>query len=266
VTVTNVGYSTAVFTFIPRQIVVLLDGNSPRAFMPVYAKTMNLHKGVDNKLQFQFLNQEQKPVDITGKVIKFRLINYDGTEVLLIKALSPELPLKGLAYLQLNAAEIEDIPAQQCHYSLEIPVGEFGYPVFVDPSAGARGQINVVNSVLPSFVPSQQVTIPTGQPFPNLEANNSINNVLSNANTYYSSVINTQDNPVLTLQAHLYEYNGDVSIEGTFNSQLSDWYPIRTEEYLETTETVGYTIKGFHPFVRMAFTSNAGAVSNILAR
>lgn len=234
--------------------------------MPVYAKTMNLHKGVDNKLQFQFLNQEQKPVDITGKTIKFRLINYDGTEVLLTKGLTPELPLKGIAYLQLNAAEIEDFPAQQCHYSLEIPVGEFGYPVFVDPAAGARGQINIVNSVLPSFVPSQEVTIPTGQPFPNLEANNSINNVLSNANTYYSSVINTQDNPILTLQARLHEFNGDVTIEGTFNSQLTDWYLITTSEYLETTETVGYTIKGYHPFVRMAFTSNTGVVSNILAR
>jgi hypothetical protein len=266
VTVTNVGYSTAVFYFTQRQIVVLLTGNSPRAFMPVYAKTLNLHKGVDNRLQFQFLNQEQKPVDITGKTIVCRIINYDGTEVLIKKALTLELPLTGLAYLELNAAEIEDIPAQMCHYSLEIPVGQFGFPVFVDPAAGARGQINIVNSVLPSFVPSQEITIPTGQPFPNLDANNSIDNVLPNANTYYSSVINTEDNPILTLQAHLHEFNGDVGIEGTFNSELTDWYPITTSEYSNVTQTVGYTIHGYHPFVRMVFTSNTGVVSNILAR
>ena len=265
-TVTNVGYSTAAFIFTQRQIVVLLSGNSPRAFMPVYAKTMNLHKGVDNKLQFQFLNQEQKPVDITGKEITCRIINYDGTEVLIRKALTLELPLTGIAYLQLNAAELEDIEAQKAHYSLEIPVGEFGYPVFVDPAAGARGDINILNSVLPSFVPSEVVTIPTGQPFPNVDSNNSIDNVLPNANTYYSSVINTNDNPILTLQAHLHEYNGEVAIEGTFSSSLTDWYPITSDEYLETTETVGYTIKGYHPFVRMVFTSNTGAVTNILAR
>ena len=265
-TVTNVGYSTAAFIFTQRQIVILLSGNSPRAFMPVYAKTMNLHKGVDNKLQFQFLNQEQKPVDITGKQIICRILNYDGTEVLIRKPLTLELPLTGIAYLHLNAAEIENIPAQMCHYSLEIPTGEFGYPVFVDPAAGARGQINVVNSVLPSFVPSETVSIPTGQPFPNLDSNNSISNVLPNANTYYSSVINTEDNPVLTLQAHLYEYNGEVGIEGTFSSGLTDWYPITSSEYLETTETVGFTIKGYHPFIRMVFTSNTGVVSNILAR
>lgn len=265
-TVTNVGYSTAVFVYTQRQIVVLLSGNSPRAFMPVYAKTLMLHKGVDNKIQFQFLNQEQKPVDITGKNIICRIINYNGTEVLIRKGLTLELPATGIAYLELNAAEIEDIDAQKCHYSLEIPVGEFGYPVFVDPAAGARGQINIVNSVLPSFVPSQEVTIPTGQPFPNLDANNSLSNVLPNANTYYSSVINTQDNPILTIQAHYTEFNGDVTIEGTFNSQLTDWYPITTEAYSNVTDTYGYTIHGFHPFVRMVFTSNTGAVTNILAR
>ena len=138
--------------------------------------------------------------------------------------------------------------------------------MFVDPASGARGDINILNSVLPSFVPSQIVTIPTGQPFPNVDANNSIDNVLPNARTYYSSVINTQDNPILSIQAHLFEYNGIVALEGTFDSQLSDWYPITAEEYLETTETVGYTIRGYHPFVRMVFTSNTGAVTNILAR
>jgi len=121
VTVTNVGYSTSVFLFTQRQIVVLLTGNSPRAYMPNYAKTLMLHKGVDNKIQFQFLNQEQKKVDITGKTITCRIINYNGNEVLINKALSSDLPATGLAYLFLNAAEIEDIPAQACHYSLTIP-------------------------------------------------------------------------------------------------------------------------------------------------
>ena len=265
-TVTNVGYSTAVFYFIQRQIVVLLSGNSPRAFMPVYAKNLNLHKGVDNKIQFQFLNQEQKPVDITGKSITCRILNSTATEVLITKALTLELPLTGLAYLYINAADLEDIPQQKAYYSLEIPVGDFDYPVFVDPASGARGDINILNSVLPSFVPSQIVTIPTGQPFPNLDPNVNANNPLTNANTYYSSIINTQDNPVLTIQTKLDGYNGDVSIEGTCNQQLTDWYPITTESYEDTTSVKGYTIHGFHPFVRMVFTSNAGVVTNILAR
>jgi hypothetical protein len=266
VTVTNVGYSSAVFIFTQRQIVVLNSGNSPRAFMPVYAKTMNLHKGVDNKLQFQFLNQEQKPVDITGKEITCRIINYEGNQVLIKKSLTLELPLNGIAYLQINAAELENIDAQKAYYSLEIPVNGFDYPVFVDPAAGARGDINILNSVLPSFVPSETVTIPTGQPFPNLTANNSLSNTLPNANTYYTSIINTNDNPVLTIQATYTEFNGDVTIQGTTELQGGDWYSITTHEYVNINDTHGYTIYGYHPYVRMQFISNAGAVTNILAR
>ena len=234
--------------------------------MPVYAKPLTLHKGVDNQIQFQFLNQEQKPVDITGKSITCRIISYDGSEVLLRKALTPTYALNGLAVLTLNAAEIEDIPAQAAHYSLEIPVAEFGFPVYVDQNAGARGDMNIVNSVLPAFIPSAYITIPTGQPFPNLDPNNSVSNVLPNANVYYSSVVNTEDNPILTLQTGFYHYNGYVAIEGSTIPD-GDWYPILTsEEYSNNSDTQGYTIHGFHPYVRMVFTSNAGAITNILSR
>ena len=73
-------YSTSVFYYVQRNIVVLLSGYSPRRYMPVYAKPLTLHKGVDNQIQFQFLNQEQKPVDITGKSITCRILNYTGND------------------------------------------------------------------------------------------------------------------------------------------------------------------------------------------
>lgn len=253
-------YSTQVFYYIPRQIVVLLSGTSPRSYMPQYSKPLTLHKGVDNQIQFQFLNQEQKPVNITGKTITCRVLNYDGTEVLVKKALTLQLPVTGIAVLQLNAAEIEDIPAQKAFYSLEIPVGEFDFPVFIDQNSGARGDMNIVNSILPSFVPSEVVTIPTGQVFPNTNPNSSGANF-----TYYSSVINTQDNPILTIQAQYNEYEGNVVIQGSTIVD-NDWYDITLAEYSNISETKGYTINGFHPFVRLQFNSEQGEVANILAR
>lgn len=230
--------------------------------MPVYAKPMTLHKGVDNQLQFQFLNQEQKPVDITGKEITCRIINYEGNEVLLQKALTLQLPATGIAALIVNAADIENIDPQKCYYTLEIPVGAFDYPVFVDQNAGGRGDMNIVNSILPSFVPSQSVSIPTGQPFPNINPNSNAN---SNSQTYYSSVITTNDNPVLTLQAQYSDYYGNIVIEGSTIVD-GDWYPITTATYSNVSDTKGYTITGFHPYIRMQFVSNTGAVTNILAR
>jgi hypothetical protein len=227
--------------------------------MPVYAKPLTLHKGVDNQLQFQFLNQEQKPVDITGKSITCRILNYEGNQVLLQKALTLQLPATGICALILNAADLENIDAQKCYYSLEIPVGDFDYPVFVDQNAGARGVMNIVNSVLPNFVPSYEITIPTGQQFPN--SSNSSNTV-----TYYTSVLNTSDNPILTIQTEYLEYYGNTVIQGSTVGN-ADWYDIvTTDEVANNTQTVGYTIQGFHPYIRMAFTSNSGAVANILTR
>jgi hypothetical protein len=256
-------YSTSVFLYTQRQIVVLLSGNSVRRYMPVYAKPLTLHKGVDNQIQFQFLNQEQKPVNITGKEITCRVINYEGNEVLVQKALTLQLPATGIAALMLNAADIENIDSQKCYYSLEIPDGMFNYPVFVDQNAGGRGDLNVVNSILPSFVPSYQLTIPTGQPFPNLYT---YSNVASNAQTYWTSVVSTDDNPIITLQAHFAEYTGNVSIQGSCIID-NDWYQIgNTYTYANVSTAEGYTVRGFHPYIRMEFFSNTGAVTNILVR
>lgn len=231
--------------------------------MPQYAKPLTLHKGVDNQIQFQFLNQEQKPVDITGKEVTCRIINYTGTEVLLQKALTLQLPLNGIASLYVNASDIEDIDAQKAYYSLEIPISEFDFPVFVDQNAGARGEMNIVNSVLPAFVPSQPISIPTGQPFPNLDPNANAN---SNAQTYYTSVINTSDNPILTLQANLADYYGLVSVQGSTLPD-ADWYLVSNVfSYANTTDTIHYTVRGYHPYVRMQFVSNVGVVTNVLAR
>lgn len=252
-------YSTSVYVYTQRQIVVTLSGNSPRKYMPQYAKTLTLHKGVDNQLQFQFLNQQQKPVDITGKSITCRIINYNGGAILLSKALNLQYALTGIATLDLNAADIENIPPQMCYYSLEIPSGSFNYPVFVDQNAGGRGDLNIVNSILPAFVPSSNVTIPTGQAFPNLASN------VVTPLVYHTSVINTEDNPILTIQARYEEFNGNVVIEGSCQPDV-DWYPIEAHTYDSITDTLGYVVRGYHPFVRMEFTSNAGAVMNIISR
>jgi hypothetical protein len=229
--------------------------------MPQYAKPLTLHKGVDNRIQFQFLNQEQKPVNVTGKSITCRILNYDGTEVLVRKALDLDFALTGIASLRLNAAEIEDIPAQKAYYTLEIPEGQFDFPVFVDQNAGARGDMNIVNSILPSFVPSEVVTIPTGQPFPNISNSSGNSNMV-----YYTSIINTQDNPILTIQTRYEEYYGNVTILGS-SIVDGDFYVIEEDnELANVSDTKGYTVHGYHPYIKVEFTSNSGAVTNILAR
>lgn len=247
-------YSTSVYLFTQRQVVVVYSGNSARRYQIVYAKTLKLNKGVDNIIQFQFLNQEQKKVDIVDNEITFRLLNYDGTEVLLQKSLTPSLPLNGLTELIVYASEIEDIDPQFCGYSLEIATDEYNLPVFVNSEAGARGAIQVVDSILPNFVPSMDITIPS----------HSVPN--NSTETYYSSVINTSDNSILTIQPFLDDYSGTVQLQGS-TLPNADWYSIgNLYTYLSETSCDGYIVEGFHPYIRVQFVSTQGNVTSILAR
>ena len=55
---------------------------------PVYAKQLTINKGVDNVLLFEFINQEEKPVNITGSTFVFRVINTESNELLLQKPMT----------------------------------------------------------------------------------------------------------------------------------------------------------------------------------
>lgn len=250
-------YSTNVYLYTQRQHVVVLSGNSPRRYQLVYAKTLTINKGVDNKIQFQFLNQEQKAVNITSQTtapnqITFRLISEDGKRTLIQKALNPTLVLNGLAELILTSAEIEEMDTQYCSYSLETNSGGLDLPVFVDSDAGARGSIRIVDSVLPSFVPAVDVTIPS-HPIPN-----------SNTVTYTSSTLYTNDSPLLSIQTWLSNYSGNVTVQGSVTQ--SQWYTIQNSTYISATQSDGYFVQGYHPYIRLEFTSTQGNITQILAR
>jgi len=219
----------------------------------VYAKNLRLSKGVDNKIQFQFLNQEQKPVNITDKEITFRLLSYDGTRILLQKTLTLTLAVTGLAELRVTSGELEGIDAQSASYSLEMPDNGLDLPVFVNSDAGARGTMLVVDSVLPNFIAATNVTIPS-HPTPS-----------SNTVTYHTSTISTADTSKLTIQPYMDNYSGNITIQGSTIPD-ADWYTIDNYTYLDETSTIGYIVVGYHPYVRLEFTSTQGEITKVLAR
>lgn len=233
---------TPVYLYYQRQLVVLLEAtaNATRRYEKVYAKELTINRGVDNLIEFAFVNQEQKPVNILNKEVTCRILNYNGTRVLLQKSLVPLLPITGITSLQLTVADIENITEQQCFYSLEIPVGNFDYPVFVDANGGARGVMRIVNSVLPSFVPAEVVSIPS-HPHPKA----------GDSKTYYSSYINTDESPVLTAQIFFDNFTGSTQFQGSTVPDFSTFYNLTdVENYTDHTGNQGVTIDGYHPYVR----------------
>lgn len=122
------------------------------------------------------------------------------------------------------------------------------YPMFVDAQGGGRGVLNIVNSTLPSFVAAKTVTIPSHPWPPGINANGVF---------YSSSTINTVEQPVFTIQAHYANFTGSTSLEGSILTDFAFVYPITEPvEYTAYTGTVGITVTGYHPYVRLAIKNS----------
>ena len=223
----------------------------------MYAKTLKIHKGIDNQLQFQFLNQEQKPVNITGKTISCTLMNSDGTEILLEKALTPLLPLTGLATLSVTMNETLMFNAALSYYSLTIPSGSFEYPVFVDDSSGGRGKIDIVDSVYPKYIKSVQLNIPEHD-----------SPTISVPVTYYTETHPSNDTANQTFQIQLVNYAGTIEIQGSVTGSSTEWYSIYddADTYTGFSATEYVNIDGYHKYLRVQFISTGGSIGKVLIR
>lgn len=248
-------YATSVNYYIPRHTVVVYQGPSTRRYQIVYSKNLKLHKGVDNTLQFQFLNQEQKPIDISNQIITCRILNKTGQAVLLQKTLTLTLPLTGIATLTATDGDLSTIDAQQCFYSLTMSSDNItNNPVFVNDVSGGRGVMEIIDSILPKHMPSDVITIPT-HPVAN-----------GVTQTYNSSVYATTDKSLFTIQTYFTNFTGNIQVQGSILGD-SDWYNVTdTNAYSTETGTDYYTIEGYHPFLRLQFVSSLGSADNILIR
>ena len=135
--------------------------------------------------------------------------------------------------------------------------------VFTDDYAGARGFIDIVDSVLPAFVASSELTIPDQAPV---------------GNVYYSSTLTTDGNRLTTFQIDTGDFVGNLSVEGATASADTDpeWYQVDFQD-LETGNTVSQinvttdrriaiNVSGYHPYVRLELGQTTGNIEQILYR
>jgi hypothetical protein len=278
-------YSTQVYLYQQLTRVLLMDTGSGETFIyrydPVYAKQLTINKGVDNVLLFEFVNQEQKPVNITGSSFMFRVINTESNELLLQKPMAILNASTGRAKVQFSGSELTEVLAQPASYSIQRtqPGGGYSDAVFVDAQAGARASVNIVNSVFPQHLPSAPLTIPTleissqfsyeGGGYANYPASpywagnpNGGNYWSTYTNPeFYSSFIEPR-NSVTTVQMDLVGYTGTIKVQAAENYQSVFYNISESETYLNETRTIHWNIVGWHPLIRLAFNNSLFSVPN----
>lgn len=260
-------YSTTAYLYQQIQSVILVDISGAyfdRRWEPVYAKNLKLNLGVDNVILFQFQNQDQKPVNITGSTFTFRLISQNGQDLLFSKELVSLNNNLGRAKITITAEESTYFQAQPASWSLEVSSGVLNQAVYTDDYSGARGTIDIVNSVFPAFNASQILTIPSQAP---------------DSSVYYSSTVTTDGSALTTFQLDTVHYTGTIAVQGATDATANtvEWYDIPFED-LKTNDTVneltfidetvrrGINVQGYHPYIRLEFGISHGNVDLITYR
>lgn len=249
-------YSTAAYLYDQKQDVLLLDTSGSyftARWRPVYSKKLSLNKGVDNNILFTFLNQDQKPVNITGRTFTFRAISQDGSEELFAKDLTLVSATKGQSKLTVTSQELDSIEAQPANYSLEYYDSTSGQyrPVFVDDNAGARSMLSIVDSVYPQFTASTTVTVPDQAP---------------GTGPLYTSTVFDNMGPTVTYQFQTSGFTGNVQIQGASDTD-GDWYNIGSAIAFSASTGTSYTnVTGFHPLMRLGINTTIGTITDIKYR
>jgi len=262
-------YSTTAYLYQQIQPVLLIDisgvgATFDRRWQPVYAKSLKLNLGVDNVILFQFQNHDQKPVNITGSTFTFRVISQDGQNLLYAKELVVLNAATGRAKVTIPSSENVYFQPQPASWSLEVSSGVLEQAVLTDDYSGARGDIDIVDSVFPAFVASQVLTIPSQAP-----ANN----------VYYSSTVTTDGFNLTTFQLDSATLTGNLAVQGSSDATAYtvEWYNVQFEDlktgntvsnvqFTNSSERLGFNVEGYHPYLRLSVQIDSGNVDLIQYR
>ena len=278
-------YSTQAYIYQQRTQVLMLDSSGQYFTMRynnVYAKKLTLNLGVDNVLLFSFVNQDEKPVNVTGGTFTFRVTNTAGTEILLQEPMTILNACSGQVKVYVPAADTLELIAQPASYSITMQRGNLTQAVFTNAQSGARGDIDLVNSVLPQFVPSYPLTIPTTklsaqattdgtgyENYPNWAGGGAYWNGNGDG-TFYNSYLNTEyyssfiepQNYVTTIQMNLVGFTGTIKAQWAQNYQSVWANCTETQTYYNETRTVYLNVIGWYPLLRVCFNNSVFASPN----
>jgi len=260
-------YSTTAYLYQQIQPVILVDITGAyfdRRWNPVYAKNLKLNLGVDNVILFQFQNQDQKPVNITGSTFTFRIISQNGEDLLFAKELVSLSNTLGRAKVTVTAEETQHFQAQPANWSIEVSSGVLNQAVLTDDNCSARGTIDIVDSIFPAFVASQVLTIPSQAP------SNSI---------YYTSTVTTDGAPLTTFQLDSADFTGNVAVQAATDATANtiEWYGVDFEDLktgntvstltlTDSVERLGINVAGYHPYIRLQLDISNGNIDLITYR
>ena len=255
------------------------DTWSTERYRRVYNRNLKIFRGVDNRIDIQVRNSDQKASNIAGSTLVFNLVSQNTKDLVLQKDFTGMDLATGKVTIIVTADEL-----------LDLDIGFYNYSIVKEVRSTVDSTDYVVNSKMPLYMDSQYATVGTleitGDVYGGV-ANSLVVDTFNYTNPftqgatepfpfYTSAIIDAAPNtspayPIHTFQFYSTNYTGTVEIQASLESQGAT--PRDTK--FSTVATVDLAnekyknVTGKYNWFRIKHipaTNNTGTVDKILYR
>ena len=130
---------------------------SPLEWRIVYQRKFKIYQGLDNVLELDIKNAEQKRIDITTYTMKFVIMDQLNQEVY-AGDVDTETGIKGIGIMSIPASALDSITPQFLKYTVYIlNDDETKTPVYGDTQFGVTGTMDLLGSAMPTGLPPKVI-------------------------------------------------------------------------------------------------------------
>lgn len=129
-----------------------LDINTNQRNRVVYTRTIQMYKNINNVLKFQFLNSEQKPINLGNRSATFNVVDdyvFANANVVLSSNITIYNSSQGLGYTIVSGNDLVQLDRENYTYNVKIDSIYGNVVTYVDDNYNAVGQIFLSNSAYP---------------------------------------------------------------------------------------------------------------------
>ena len=255
------------------------DTWSTERYRRVYNRNLKIFRGVDNRIDIQVRNNDQKASNIVGSTLVFNLVSQDTKHLVLQKDFTAMDLATGKVTVILTAEEL-----------LDLDVGFYNYSIIKEVRTTVDSTDYTVTSKMPLYMDSQYDTVGTleitGDVYGDVSTSVNVSTFnYTNPFTqgavepfpfYTSEIIDARPNtspayPIHTFQFYTTNYTGTVEIQASLDTQgatprETKWATVATVDLL--TERYK-NVTGKYNWFRIKHIpalNNTGTVDKILYR
>jgi len=256
----------------PNRVQLLADlAGFTTEYTNVYQRTVKIYNGIDNTIEFDIKNADQKRIDLTDLTqIELHVMDAMGYALPSSPYSVSATDIKGIATVVIPADDLEFLDSQYLQYSVTAIKDFADVMLYADSKFGAIGKMELVKSALPVIRNAKEYKTFTGE----IDAlGNVVNHFSAIPATFYEAV----PTELLSFTINMTNFIGEVWLQATTHSTISSESFLHAPKLASRTYTAGNSLAlewtdiavGEYKYFRVSFqgdspTNPTGTVDKVI--